>query len=299
MIARRLAAVITAAALIVGAVLIRNQVIESGDDEQAADLTTLICAAELAAACQSFDGLSVRVEEAGDTLDRLAAADDRAPGVVWLTFDPFPAMVDSLRGNDSRDLIAWSATSVGSSDVALVASPATATTIGSTCGVEVAWRCLADLDLRVGFARTSGSATGLFGVTQAALGYDASGLTLDDAQFGVWLRRLLRSVAPSQLSGGTAIGTLLTRPSSMDVAVGVAAQLGANRRSDVEVAYAAPMIRADVVLAVPAGASMPSGLVSQVSTALSEAGWEAPAPSTESLEPTTLLAIRSLWESLR
>ena len=57
-----------------------------------------MCATELRVACDAIDGdVSVVVEPAGVTLDRLAALADDAESPVWLTLQPFPAMLDDLR----------------------------------------------------------------------------------------------------------------------------------------------------------------------------------------------------------
>jgi len=305
MIASRIAAVVAAAALIVGAVAIRQQLIEDGsaadapDGSDISDATVLVCAPELAALCRESvdDGTRLIIAEAGATLDDLAA--DGEP-VTWLTFDPFPAMVDSLRSREGKPPVGYETARLGSAPIALVATPGIATTIGTECPGPIAWRCLADLDLGTGFARSTQSGTGLLGVAQAALGYDmGGGLPVNDAQFEIWLRGVVRSVSPTQLSGGTAIDTIQTRTSSMDVAVGADAQLADARRSAFEVAYAEPMIRADVVLAAPPGTSIPSGLTDRLETALLNAGWGRPDSSPASVDAPTALAIRALWKELQ
>lgn len=225
MIVRRLMAVVIAVSLIGGAVLIRRE-LERDDPSgpSAGDITMLVCAVELAAACGAVTELPVTIEEAGTTLDRLADADADADStsILWLTFDPFPAMADSLRTAARLPATTFQAEAIAASPIALVAPTSVISTIGERCGTEPTWQCVAGLDLRIGFA-----GTGLLGLVQAALGFDPAGTpAFEDAQFQVWLRNLIRSVAPSQLSSGTAIDTLQTRPSSMDVAVGTVAQLG-------------------------------------------------------------------------
>ncbi len=301
MIVRRLMAVVIAVSLIGGAVLIRRE-LERDDPSgpSAGDITMLVCAVELAAACGAVTELPVTIEEAGTTLDRLADADADSTSILWLTFDPFPAMADSLRTAARLPATTFQAEAIASSPIALVAPTSVISTIGETCGTEPTWQCVAGLDLRIGFARTPTSGTGLLGLVQAALGFDPAGSpAFDDAQFQVWLRNLVRSVAPSQLSSGTAIDTLQTRPSSMDVAVGTVAQLGNGRRSDFGVAYAEPMIRADVVLAAPTGAELPDEVARQLREGLVAAGWEEPDPSSSVLDARTVLAVRALWEELR
>lgn len=65
--------------------------------------SSVVCITELADVCEAiddaFDGIDTRVEPAGTTLDRLAALDDLATAPLWVTVDPYPAMVDALRRN--------------------------------------------------------------------------------------------------------------------------------------------------------------------------------------------------------
>ncbi len=104
---------LAAVVLIAAAFLVRRNVLD--DDEEsissggsavattaaASSSGTVVCITELAAACAAIEDahpeLSVTVEPAGTTLDRLAALADGEEVPVWLTVAPFPAMVDSLR----------------------------------------------------------------------------------------------------------------------------------------------------------------------------------------------------------
>ncbi len=302
MIASRIAAVVAAAALIVGAIAIRNQLIDgdsSDDTPNRTDSTVLVCVTELADACRASvdDDITVRIEAAGDTLDDLVEGVDP---VMWVTFQPFPAMVDSARTAIGEPPIAYETTTVSSSEMSLVAEPAVIARIQDACSDTAAWRCIADLDLNVGFARSSASGTGLLGVAQVALDYESTGgIPVGDAFFVLWFENIVTSVAPVQMSGATAIDTIQTRSSSMDVAVGARAQLGDDNGSDLGVAYAEPMIRADVVLAAPPGMSVPSALADRLTNALVEAGWDTPDRSGGSPDPATMLAIRTLWEEVQ
>jgi hypothetical protein len=302
MIARRLAAVAATIALIVGAIVVRDRLIEgdgTSDTPPSGDRDVLVCATELADVCRTIelDGTTVVIAEAGATLDELAS--DGTPG-LWMTFAPFPEMVDSLRVAARRPPLGLATTPLASSPIALVVPAERSAAITAVCPTPT-WPCLAGLDRRTGFARTTESGTGLLGVAQAALGYSPTGgLPANDAQFEVWLRNLVTSVSPSQLSGGTgtAIDTIQSRPSSMDIAVGAEAQLSDANRSKFDVTYAEPMIRADVVLAALPGTSIPSNLTDQLSDALVDAGWARADASGVAIDPSTLLAIRALWEEL-
>src|SRR5688500_12329615 len=96
--AKRGAAVVVAAGLVVGAVLVRNEVIE-GDDSDAPDTdtaTTLVCLTELRSLCDAVAAahpdLTVRVEPAAITSDAWSVA-EQSPDELWLTLAPLPDLV--------------------------------------------------------------------------------------------------------------------------------------------------------------------------------------------------------------
>lgn len=304
MIAKRIAALAAAVALILGAMLIRD--LADGDDgggdraDDPVDAAEIVCAAELAEVCRTVDaaGFAVRVEEAGDTLDALASAGVDDPVPIWLTFAPFPGAVDLAREQAGRRPTAYGADVLASSPVVLVTTPDTAGSL--SCGDPAGWRCLADAELSVGFASTPESGIGLVAATAAGAGYsDGPGAPFADPIFQVWLRDLLTSVNPSQLTSGTAVATIQVRRSAMDGAAGILAELDGYARDDLAVLYAEPMGRADVILAVPDGASVPDGLAASLTDALLDLGWQAPA-SVAGAAPDAgaLLATRDFWRNL-
>lgn len=299
MIAKRIAAAVTAVLLVVGAIAMREGVIEDDDTEPTAEPaapTVLVCPPELATPCRSVDlpdGVELRIEESGSTLDALAADED-PPRMIWFTYDPFPAAVDQLRRTQGREPLQLAVEAVASSPLALV------TTAGDLgCGDPADWRCLGDGSASIGFASDPDSGIGLLGATTAATGY-AGGSTapFGDALFEVWLRGVLTSVNRSQLSTGTAIATIQVRPSAMDVAVGAEAELSEERRQSFQVLYAEPMGHADAILAVPGGTSFPDGLAEALSEALVAAGWSAPTDSSTPADAASLLATRDFWRNL-
>lgn len=295
MIAKRLAAVATALLLVVGAYALRANVIDGADtDDEPTDAGVLVCPPELAGACRSVDlpdGMELRIEETGDTLDALAS-DDPEP-VVWLTYGPFPAALDQLRRAGGRAPLDTTVDPLASSPLALVTTDAD---LG--CGDPVDWRCLGDGDATVGFAADPDSGIGLLGATAAATGFAGGGSApFGDALFEVWLRGLLTSVGRSQLSGGTAIATIQVRPSAMDVAVGAEAELSEDRRDRFEVLYAGPMVDADAILATSGSTSAPDGLADRLADALRAGGWSGPT-TVEDAQAASLLATRDFWRDL-
>ena len=104
MLVKRLVAALVAVALVGGALWLRSKRDDtaSGDDPTTTTAPgpaqSILCVPELEAACRAAaaeEGLTVTVEPAGDTVDRLAAADNPGP-VLWATLASFPELVDDL-----------------------------------------------------------------------------------------------------------------------------------------------------------------------------------------------------------
>jgi hypothetical protein len=321
-IARRVVAVVVAVGLVVGAYVVRTRVIE--DDDAEADgpssrpATELVCVRDLEAVCRALDveGVDVVVEDADTTLRRLTTAEQDELG-LWLTIDPYPAMVTRLRTSAGRDDPAWTTREVATSRLALVTrDPAKATALGAACPTEAArWPCLGELagepwatvepaiggDVRPALAPVDRYSTGLLSLGQAARAWFGDRpVDVDDPLFLSWLRPVHRTSDGAQLSAGTPIRTILVRPSALDVAVGAEAELGASPGDAAQVTYAGPMTSADVVLAAPAAVRVPDGLAAPLADALVAAGWDAADPSTPSgaASPADLLALAGLWEEL-
>jgi hypothetical protein len=319
-IARRLSALVVAIGLIAGAWLVRSRVIDDGDDGAGADgsggdARELVCARDLESICASLQraGLDVTVEDASATLDRLRdVPTDELP--LWLTVDPYPAMLDSLRTGARADPAAWTTTEVASSPIALVSPTEKAASLETACPEPDRWQCVGDVagdpwaeldpalddTVRPAFAPVDRYAVGLVALGQATAGWFGSDpIDTADPTFFAWFRGMTGQVSDAALSGGTPIRTILTRPSALDVAVGAQAELGPTPDARFGVTYAGPMTRADVVLAAPDGVDVPSDLAATLAAELTAGGWE-PASDEPSgvLPPTTLLALQTLWEDV-
>ncbi len=185
----------------------------------------------------------------------------------------------------------------------------------TACGDPLDWRCVGEAagnpwveingdeawrDVRPAFAPIN-SAIGLLGIADAVSGYfGASPIQVDDPGFVSWARRLARAVPATALSGGSAITTIQARPSALDIAVGAVAEMSDTSVADVTLQYADPMIRADVVVAVPNGVSLPGGLVEDLTALLVTNGkWDPPTSESNPL-PTAveMLAVRVAWKDL-
>lgn len=320
MIAKRLGAIALTVAMIVGAWLIRSEVIDddggvSGDDDPPPTEREIVCVSDLKAACDALADardLEIRIENAGDTLDALAALDDPSEAPVWITLEPFPEMVDSLRTIRGAPEIGAGQLDVASSRISLVIPNDRAPTLLAFCGDPIQWRCMGEnagqewttidgdpawREVKPAFAPID-TALGLLGVAGAADGYfGATTIDVNETEFLRWARRLANAVPQGALTGGTPIATIEIRPSALDIAVGAEAELSDAAGSRFTTAYADPMIRADVVVSVPVGTSSPSGLESALRQTLLADGWDPPSAESNPL-PTAveMLAVRIAWE---
>jgi hypothetical protein len=328
---RRIGAVVLAVALVVGAFVIRRSVIEDDDDNPTTDgtevdepdrgeATVLFCVTELSDVCDSLaashDELDITVEDAGATLDRLAALDDAAAVPLWITLDPFPAMVDALRQNDP---LGFESQALGSSQLAIAFRAGDKeTAIATFCESDTTplWRCLGEQagadwstfgtssisgTLRPSLGDVTNSALGLMSFASAVASYfgavDIDRAQFDDTSFSSWLRRLSRVSLASTEEDTTPLARLAVRPAPDAAATAMFEVNTLDATGDrFEVNYSEPQMWIQAVLATPAGVAAPNGLAADVTSALEAAGWDpAAAADGPTSSTSTLLALRQLW----
>ena len=162
--------------------------------------------------------LDIRIEDAATTLDALAALDDPSEAPIWITMEPFPAMVDDLRAGTRQDPLEFDRTAIASSPVALVVLADRAAALTTACDDPLDWTCVGEAagspwveiggdeswgDVRPAFAPID-SAIGLLGVADAVSGYfGASPIQVEDPGFVSWARPLAKAVPANALTGGT------------------------------------------------------------------------------------------------
>jgi hypothetical protein len=329
---RRIGAVLVAVALIAGALVVRRVVLDDDEDvaptgststttAAAAAAGELICITELQAVCAAVRAdhptLTVTVQDAGATLDALAALPDDAPRPVWLTVQPFPAMVDSLRTGSRLTPFGGTAEPVASSRLAIATPPGRAEALSASCAGEPLWRCIGyaagnpwtDIGGEAGWGRVRPSlgavdrqAVALASFAAAVGGYFGrpdirSSDWQGDPAFTPWLNQLAGAVDVTALSGGTPLATMVNRPSALDIAATTDAEVAAVGGDRFAVNYPEPSMWVEAVLAVPDGTAVPEGLVPALATAASAAGWDAPGAATQPLPgATTMLALRARWQ---
>ncbi len=297
---KAVAALAAAVGLIVAAILARDALDDDGDSaggSSAGSGTTVVCPTELADACAELeDDVTVRVEAASVTADRLtAAADaDEADVDVWLAPAPWAAVVaDARERAGAPALVGEPSAVIGRSPVVLVMwNDRAAALEAGACGGPVEWRCLGDAADRpwdtvggeTGWGRVNvgltnpDAATGLVVLGGAASGYfgtaDYAANDLD-GEFSGWLGAL---AAQAGASAADVVNEMLTRGPGQFSAVGAveADALDAADRDSVRVIYPAPVATADLV-AIPIGDE--EGAAGDIAgsddlrRALAEGGW--------------------------
>ena len=331
MAGKRIGAVLVAIVLVAGALLLRRNVIESSDDDPDTTATTaapsappgqIVCASELEAACDAIaeadPDVDVLVEPAGVTLDRLAALDDGAEAPVWLTLDPFPAMVDELRTAAGSTPLNASTEALGASQLS-VATPAggRSDVLTAACTGEPLWRCIGEHagepwteiegetawgTVRPSLGVVEREAAALASFADAVAGYfgsaQISSTNFSDPAFIAWLRQLTGPVDESQLSAGTPLSTMAVRP-PLDVAATTEAERSTAGGDRFGANYPDPTMWVEAVLAVPDGVSVPGDLAGTAVAALAASGWADPSAAAQSVPgASTMLALRSLWGQL-
>jgi hypothetical protein len=309
MVARRLATVVVAVGLIVGAFFLRRNVIEGDEGDPSpppvADAEELVCLTELEAVCaeigEADPDLAVTVEDASETLARVAEGEQVG---LWLTFEPFPAMAS----------VTTDAPVLAASELAVATPPELTPVLTARCTGQALWRCIGDSagedwgevpgqvqpsvgdagDTALGLASFASAVAGYFGTTQLN-----SAMWLDDAEFLGWVRGLVREVSVDELTAGSPLTTMLTRPSAVNVAATSDAEIAAQgeRTADVVPSYPEPSMWLEAVLAAPSGVVVPDGLADAAAASLRAAGWDRPEVATQPLpSANTMLALRQLWE---
>lgn len=297
-------AVLAAAAMIGGAVAVRSRIDRDGAGDSAGRLT---CASELEAVCETLrrergERLTVVVEPAGVTADRLAAAPGD-PGLDgWLVSAPWPEIVDGRRRARALPrLFEPAGEPLARSPLVLVTWKDRAGVLAQRCDNEtVDWRCLGAAaaiqggwaaiggqpgwgPVKPGYGRPSTDDIGLLVLGQAVSSYfgraDLSTADLEDEGFRGWFGGLVRSAPPS--AGSPLVVMLAAGPSAYDAVGTTLAEAGplvarSSRRASLTVLYPAPMATADVVLASPggdAGRRLRQAVTGDAVPALARAGW--------------------------
>lgn len=320
MTVKRLAAVVAAVLLVAGALVVRRQFLDDDSPDGPTQATSVVCITELAAACDALagEGFDVSIRDAGDTLDALARLADPTAAPVWITVNPYPDMVDSLR--QANGLPALAPTTVGIARTGLVLAASTegrGDALTSTCGTTSVFECVvehvgddwSDLGgesswgtVRPAFGPVESTATGLSALavaTTAHLGFDEVGRDqLGQTGFITWIRGFTSAAGRTALSGGSPLATMITRPSALDIAATTEAEItsAGEPANGFAVLYPEPGMSLQAVVAVPPGSGFAPSAVDVATRAVAADGWSAGgADEPTPLPATTMLAVRTFW----
>jgi hypothetical protein len=318
-IAKRVLAVLAAAALIVAAILIRNGIDDDSTDAGAPSTgrPRVVCSTEFESVCESLDSkkYDISIDAAGDTLDALAKKDADPPD-AWVTLDPFPSMVDVARRQANEDPFTATTTVIAQTDPALATIDELMPSATAVCKDKTAWACLGaaankswtDLGgsaggrVLVGVANPAKEASGLLTFANAVLGYfnatavDTS--SFHDAGYRSWLRTLSNGAVIVAIGGGTSpLSTMLIRKTKVNVAATSGAELAA-AGAQAKVSLL-PLTNGLPELAVVARySSRGAELNAAIATALAAGGWGQPSDSQPQLDAGTFIALRHEWEDV-
>ncbi len=295
--ARRIGATVLAVVMIAGAWFARDRI--DDDSGSSTNAGVLVCASEFGDVCRTVAGgeLAVVVADAGSTIDELGHAG--AEPALWLTFDGFPQMLNITRERSGADSISYVAPEIASSPISVVVTAPRSDDLAATCGDPIDLGCVGSQTALRPAVSNIDSGIGLIAVTAAVASRAGDVVDFADPALLTWARSFRRGSDNWDLTAGTAIATMQTRP-AMSVALGAEAELVPARRDEFSVLYADPMVRARVVLLTPNGFEVPDDLRSRLTAALVADGWEGPAdPDPGSLpRPEIMIAVRAAWAEL-
>ena len=265
----RVLALVGAIAMIVVAVVVRGAIADddgggSGGGGGRGD-AVVVCALELRAVCP--DGGTV--EDVGATADRLATSEAEAPA-TWLTFDPWPAMVDVVRAQAGLE-------PMFDADVAPLAASALVVVGPDDLG-ECDWRCVIESDLQFGTRPLDGG-LGLLHLS-VLLGGILGTPSYATNDIDAFARSRVAQLADDVETSTGPVRQLLQSRAFFDVAFTHEAEAKAalgeadpSRSAGLALIYPLP-----VAFAVVVGTG-DSTLLDDAADALLEGGWRAPEPS--------------------
>ena len=206
-------------------------------------------------------------------------------------------MVDAIRTAARAEPLGFTTTVFGASQLGVALPPdGRLDILVAACGTQPLWRCIgADAGapwtdiggepgwgtIRPAFGDVNDSALALASFASSVAGYfgdpDISRSRWEaDAAFLGWSNRLADAANGVSLSGGSALGTMATRPSALDIAATAGFELATLDAGSERFApnYPAPEMWLQAVLAVPGGAAAPGDLASDLTEQVRSSGWD-------------------------
>jgi hypothetical protein len=308
----RVLALLAAAALVVGAVVLRDRIDggEGGAGGSDGDRIALRCGAELAEVCRELaagdDDVEVTVEDEATTaatlldLPRGAAA----PFDAWLAAGPWPQMVAEARARSGRDAggLGTPIPTGARSPAVIVGRADRIETIATACGGPPTWACIGQ---SAGLPWTAAGGPATWGVLKPGLPApdDGTGLVVlsqavasqlgrtdyasndfeDDPAFGPWFDQLVGAAKAANPTAVDPFERFLVVPAEFGLVGALEAAAGpalsrATGRGDLRTILPEPVATASVSL-VPAaegGDAAVARLEDRLPELLARAGWRVP-----------------------
>ncbi len=319
MTVKRLGAFLAAIALVVGAVFLRSWLDDRSDsdtgsdspggqttDQIAGEAFTLICSTEFEDVCESLDrtNLTVTIESAGTTLDRLAKVDDDQLPDAWLTLDPFPAMLDQTRERGtSFGPATTDATPIASTSPVVAVAGRISAAFLDACASSSKATCAGTVDaVEVGISNPLTEASGLLNFASGVAGVIASTeiepLRLEESDVKNWVRRLgdNNNAVPTE----SPLQTLINRDSLVNVAYTTVVETFSNPPrpgKPYEVQSVDPAFTHVAVFATLGDND--AALQSQLTSILTTTGWDQPVDGAAPLSAGTFINLRALWKDTK
>lgn len=305
---KRALAVVAAVAMVVGALWWKGVIGEGGggaDDGPAAGPLRLLCATELAAACEALDTFDevevVRTEDPGTTADALAAGTSSGWD-AWLTSEPWVAIARDRALAQDRGLALDPSEPLASTPLEVLATRTAATTLGCDPTAPACWSA-PSARVGLGPASTTAGALGAVAVAAELAGRpDFATNDYDETD----LRTRLAAIASSDSSRpADPVARLLTAVGSFDLAVGLAIRVPDAQSGRVAATAVTPAVGVRAVLATPTGAPEPAVErigIDRLRGALDGAGWTpvtGAAPASGLPNPAVIGAVAALWDEVR
>jgi hypothetical protein len=282
---RRLLALLGAVAMIVGALALHGDLSSDGGSGGSGGASTgrLLCASELAAACQQLSdetGVKFDVQAAGDTVALLSTLTDGRTFEYdgWLTTGREAEIVRDARTRAQLSAVLGAPLGpIARTPLMLAIWKDRAAALSNRCGGTLKWKCLGDVagvrwsslggdgawgDVKPGHADPQATGEGLAIIGQAASQYfgrsDLSTADYEDSGFLDWFTRLERAVPSGAGVGDESdfVRMLTAGPSVYDVVATTEAEAGPllanaarDRRDAVTLLYPAPVATLDIVFA--------------------------------------------------
>lgn len=136
---KRTLAIAGAVLMIVVAIIIRSAIDDGGSSPSTDKSTgTIACITELADACNTLTGVTVRVEDASTTAKAIAKG--TADIDAWVTLDPWPEIANQLAKRE----VASAGNRIARTDLLIAMVGDRAAPLATACGGTVNWHCLGD-----------------------------------------------------------------------------------------------------------------------------------------------------------